>query len=60
MGSQDEILLAPALTIPNQYFIFRDNGEQVTVKIVNGNWHSDRQLNQEETKYLNQNLFKND
>jgi hypothetical protein len=59
MEFQNKVIMAPALTLPNTYFIFRENKEQLTVKVQNDRWFCNRRLTPEETQFINENLLKN-
>ena len=58
--AEDIVIVAPAKDTPNTWFIFREFGEEITVKLINGYWRCNRILTQKELDYLNNNISKND
>jgi len=58
MENEPDVIIAPSLKDLNTYFIFREFREEITVTIINYNWHSDRILTLNEKEYLNKYIIK--
>lgn len=55
-----KILIVKALTKPNTYFLFRENGEEVEVIIKNNEVIAYPALTKKENKYITKNYLRNE
>lgn len=53
------IVIAKAKTQENTWFIFRESGQEIEVKIVEGKLQSPWNLTKEETQFIKEKLLKN-
>lgn len=57
MNSEDDyVVCAPSLQEDNTWFIFRNNGVEVKIELVNGIFKTNKVLTELEIEYLNYNL----
>lgn len=53
------IVIAPAKTKANTWFIFRENGHELELKIIDGKLKSPWHLTEEEHQFIKKKLLKN-
>ncbi len=57
--TEKDIILAPAITIKNTYFLFRGTFEQIKITVLEDKWWSDKKLTLKETLKVNKTVFHN-
>lgn len=50
--NDNDILIVPAISEPNKYFLFKDNGLEYTFYIIDDRIHCDSYLNEREKKHI--------
>lgn len=49
---KNKIICAPAVSIPDIYYIFRNDGTEVEISITGTHYNASHELNQDEVNYL--------